>query len=209
MDPAGSTPGSAPPRLPRADGDGPAKRIAKPKTVAAPPCRRGWTRVACAGFPSGRGSPVQTGMDPSWRVPSSGVAWLPRADGDGPLLRRHRLARVRAPPCRRGWTAPPPQRHPHRRGSPVQTGMDRGERYSVGAQGRLPRADGDGPPTPLRVHRVSEAPPCRRGWTPVGGEPGQIGGGSPCIVAVVPVDPATSLRPLLAAEWLPRIAALR
>lgn len=28
-------------------------------------------------------------------------------------------------------------------------------------------------------------------------------------VALVPVDPATSLKPFLAAEWLPRIAALR
>ena len=153
------------PRLPRADGDGPWLFITRNTDRLAPPCRRGWTPKEGRSWPGRAGSPVQTGMDLNEVGVPVPVPWLPRADGDGPMIEGWTDQPKQAPPCRRGWTLRDHARRVVRLGSPVQTGMDR-PAHPHGLRGhRLPRADGDGPTGHPLAPGAVWAPPCRRGWT--------------------------------------------
>ena len=200
MDPAGARPPSAPPGLPRADGDGPPLKGFTFFNGGAPPCRRGWTLPRGAEGQGLEGSPVQTGMDPRRQSRAQARAWLPRADGDGPSSHRWSWARASAPPCRRGWTRHALDEGVAGEGSPVQTGMDRPRRPTRRRPGRLPRADGDGPMSGWGSLRRWSAPPCRRGWTLAGGDGGRPDYGSPVQTGM---DPAHR-RPGNGAGRLPR-----
>ena len=104
MDPPRRTASSAGPRLPRADGDGPAEVALGWGAALAPPCRRGWTLAGLGLDHVLAGSPVQTGMDRSRNGQVAKTGRLPRADGDGPCGLDTGLRAAAAPPCRRGWT---------------------------------------------------------------------------------------------------------
>ncbi len=152
-------------RLPRAGGDGPIEGIDWKKGTAAPPRRRGWTRLLPGGAGRLGGSPAQAGMDPRARKRARKALRLPRAGGDGPGLADHPGRVLSAPPRRRGWTDGLGLRRGDDAGSPAQAGMDPARGTSARDGGGLPRAGGDGPALAATRACESAAPPRRRGWT--------------------------------------------
>ncbi len=195
MDPRGPRTRPAGPGLPRAGGDGPARRIRHATGARAPPRRRGWTHARRDRHLRQRGSPAQAGMDPAAAVNASCWMGLPRAGGDGPHRYPRKRATGRAPPRRRGWTPLDLRAHRLCPGSPAQAGMDPRRRGEAPRGRRLPRAGGDGPPRAAYSARRTRAPPRRRGWTRDGGTGAVPVGGSPAQAGMDPPPVTSSKRP--------------
>ncbi len=173
-------------RLPRAGGDGPAARVIVRIMLLAPPRRRGWTAAAKNFLSEDPGSPAQAGMDPSARAMNSSSGGLPRAGGDGPSAGCISAGGSKAPPRRRGWTPTHPSAVAAHDGSPAQAGMDPTPRTSAPSRARLPRAGGDGPCDTAGPEIPAAAPPRRRGWTRLRGDPRRQPPGSPAQAGMDP-----------------------
>ncbi len=186
MDPASSSPLAARWGLPRARGDGPRAHARHAARRQAPPRTRGWTGPGLDLEAEVLGSPAHAGMDRRSRCRGPGRRWLPRARGDGPLLRTVAACATVAPPRTRGWTA-------HRAGfvgpvpgSPAHAGMDPRPRDAHPGCARLPRARGDGPQARRSGPGRSWAPPRTRGWTPHAARAHQARAGSPAHAGMDP-----------------------
>ena len=154
------------PRLPRARGDRPKKRIPPPPDVTAPPRPRGSTGVRRQAVRLGRGSPAPAGIDPPPALIPDWRSRLPRARGDRPCAEGSPCACCAAPPRPRGSTRHLPGRQDIRRGSPAPAGIDPPMEGRKERVRRLPRARGDRPCLMTRPRTTLAAPPRPRGSTP-------------------------------------------
>ena len=153
------------PRLPRARGDRPKKRIPPPPDVTAPPRPRGSTGVRRQAVRLGRGSPAPAGIDPPPALIPDWRSRLPRARGDRPPNGRPKGARAKAPPRPRGSTLLDDPAPHHVGGSPAPAGIDPGSRRIGPTRSRLPRARGDRPERAADDAKIMAAPPRPRGST--------------------------------------------
>ncbi len=125
-------------------------------------------------------------MDPRAAPSGRRSCRLPRASGDGPSRRAFRPSKLSAPPRERGWTLIRLDLERLDAGSPARAGMDpQCRRVGRSAPG-LPRASGDGPPSPRRCAQPRRAPPRERGWTSVGLEQPAQESGSPARAGMDP-----------------------
>ncbi len=183
-----------PGRLPRARGDGPRRcRLLHPRPLA-PPRTRGWTRVEVLQRASLLGSPAHAGMDRDVQAGTPPPARLPRARGDGPRRAGAGDGHRQAPPRTRGWTGGRPAARGPAVGSPAHAGMDRVGRAASSADGRLPRARGDGPWISAGSAANAPTPPRTRGWTGAPEQPVVRDADSPAHAGMDPKPGRTTIR---------------
>ena len=183
-------------RLPRARGDGPCHRRGEVGEREASPRSRGWTLAEAEPARLSTGFPALAGMDLFQQPLQRQAGRLPRARGDGPLPKRNRRGSRRASPRSRGWTSSSSPCSARPVGFPALAGMDPPRCAAARRCGRLPRARGDGPVSPVRSARTSAASPRSRGWTRgpmrhgvtaagfpalAGMDPGRCGRGRPAV----------------------------
>ena len=139
--------------LPRASGDGPASVPVAGTTAWAAPRERGWTLVGDAGGGYPAGCPARAGMDLPLTDRGKVVGGLPRASGDGPRVGDAQPLHSVAAPRERGWTLPVVLPLSDFRGCPARAGMDPLSAAAAVSSSWLPRASGDGPPSPMLCPR--------------------------------------------------------
>ena len=131
--------------IPRARGDGPARRRRRELPRRDSPRSRGWTVPVFSNQTDVGGFPALAGMDPSMRCSHRTWPGIPRARGDGPGLPPCGQPPPKDSPRSRGWTRWPALGTALGWGFPALAGMDpRPGRRRPGAAG-IPRARGDGP----------------------------------------------------------------
>ena len=154
--------------LPRACGDGPPSPRPSGKNAPASPRLRGWTRSAERIGAGIAGFPAPAGMDPVATPSPLERRWLPRACGDGPVMRAEKVYATSASPRLRGWTPVQPDARQRAPGFPAPAGMDPGMRKFDAVCFGLPRACGDGPRGRYTSQPLRPASPRLRGWTSEG-----------------------------------------
>ncbi len=147
--------------VPRARGDGPSPRAAATTAPSCSPRPRGWSLDsspgACPWVP-----PAPAGMAPR---PSGHPSCAPRACGDGPALKTAGGGTGQCSPRAQGWSL---QKRGEARCAnvlPAPAGIVPGPPRHDAADGRAPRARGDGPLGELLVAANPLCSPCPRGWS--------------------------------------------
>ena len=110
--------------LPRACGDGPHTAFCAALGHVATPRLWGWTSISCVWRVCAFGYPAPVGMDLIATQYSQLVGWLPRACGDGPVVRLVGDPVIEATPRLWGWTQHRPKLVRHPGGYPAPVGMD-------------------------------------------------------------------------------------
>ena len=139
--------------LPRASGDGPAADRSRQGRRRAAPRERGWTRIQGGARDGEAGCPARAGMDPSPARRTTAPWRLPRASGDGPRVGDAQPLHSVAAPRERGWTLPVVLPLSDVRCCPARAGMDPLSAAAAVSSSWLPRASGDGPPSPMLCPR--------------------------------------------------------
>ena len=156
---------SAPPRLPRACGDGPCIFSPLQFFGASPPRVRGWSRLDHEIALVAPVSPARAGMVPRWSpLPCAGRG-LPRACGDGPSTDLHTDGAWLSPPRVRGWSPVHREDVQRLQVSPARAGMVPCPSTASTTTSSLPRACGDGPLWQTLYGGGLWSPPRVRGWS--------------------------------------------
>ena len=165
MDPCGRVRRGSSSRIPRARGDGPGLAPGALVPVTDSPRSRGWTEAVHVAPGPSSGFPALAGMDP--RTPGAGrrARRIPRARGDGPMVRRCPSTAGVDSPRSRGWTGGQSASHHPPFGFPALAGMDPGASRRRPCSCRIPRARGDGPRRRMGRTCRGRDSPRSRGWT--------------------------------------------